>query len=89
MRGFSTLLAVAGLLLMTGCEYEQREAGSSTSVVSIDDSDEACCCEEVFDEPPCCAQEVFDEPTPEPVETPDYEPAPIASADDGTSENEI
>lgn len=91
MRVFATLLTVAGLFLVTGCKdepVEQGEAGSSTRIVSIDESDGEFCSREYDDDAPCCALE-FEEPIPEPVEPTYSEPGPIASTDDGSSESEI
>lgn len=93
MRVFATLLALAGLFLVTGCKdepVEQGEAGSSTPVVSIEDSHETCCSPREYDDAPCCALE-FEEPIPipAPTETSYSESGPIASAENGFSESEI
>lgn len=62
MKKFSTLLAICGLFLVTGCQEEEpveSSVGSSTPVVNIDDS-QADCCAQPDDEPR--------EPEEEPVE---------------------
>ena len=53
MKAFSTLLAICGLFLVTGCQEEEpveSSVGSTTPVVNIDDSD-ADCCAQPNDEP--------------------------------------
>lgn len=78
MRPFSTLLALCGVFLVTGCQKEQPiegSAGSSTPVVNIDDSQMDCCVQPEEDRPE----------EPEPIAPSDSEPTLEIAAESETS----
>ncbi len=64
MKKFSTLLAICGLFLVTGCQEEESvesSVGSSTPVVIIEDNPSDCCAQP--DEKPRDPEEEPVEPT--------------------------